>query len=183
MGQSFLAGIQTLAPTIAGAMRQLGTNKEGSDDVGGKLYSKNNVAALKGYCGVMDPMLIPTIWDAFQQIKEINSHRRSIRVAMSKWSKDTGKDIDKAPFFTEQTIKDIVGLNFNPGEAVPTFSSAQRRISISTCRPKLAHEVKGQDNQGIRRGEMRNSPYGTIQRRCPPTPEGTPKKSTARQLF
>jgi hypothetical protein len=61
---------------------------------------------------------------------------------MSQWSKTTGKDIDKAPFFTEQTVKDIVSLNFNPGEAVPTFSLAQRGISILTCRPKLAQEVE-----------------------------------------
>ena len=71
------------------------------------------------------------------------SHRHNIRTQkMSKWSEDTGKDIDKAPFFTEQTMKDIVSLNFNPGEALPTFSSAQRGISILTCRPKLAHEVE-----------------------------------------
>ncbi len=61
---------------------------------------------------------------------------------MSKWSKESGKDIDKAPFFTEQTIKDIVRLNFNLGKAVPTFSSAQRGISILTYRPKSAHEVE-----------------------------------------
>jgi hypothetical protein len=61
---------------------------------------------------------------------------------MSQWSKRTGQDINKAPFFTEQTIKDIVNLNFNPGEAVTTFSSAQRGISILTCRPKPALEVE-----------------------------------------
>ncbi len=53
-----------------------------------------------------------------------------------------GKDIDNAPFFTEQMIKDIVNLSFNPDEAVPTFLSAQRRISILTCRPKSALEVE-----------------------------------------
>ena len=52
-----------------------------------------------------------------------------------------GKDINRAPFFTEQTVKDIVGLNFNPGEAVPIFASAQRGISILTCHPKSAHKV------------------------------------------
>jgi hypothetical protein len=173
MGRSFLAGIQTLAPTIAGATRQLGPSKEGGDDVGGKLYSENNVAALKGYCGVVDPMLIPTIWDAFQQTKEINSHRHSIRVSMSKWSKDTGKDIDKAPFFTEQTIKDIVGLNFNPGEAVPTFSSAQRGISILTCRPKSAHEVETiKEFEEARRATAHTAQFNDVRRRqkAPPSP-------------
>ena len=58
------------------------------------------------------------------------------------WSKQTGMDINKAPFFTEATIKDIISLNFNPGKAFPGYSSAQRGISILTCRPKSAHEVK-----------------------------------------
>ena len=48
--------------------------KEGGDDVGGTLYSKNNVAALMGYCRVLTPAGIPTIWDAFQQTKELASH-------------------------------------------------------------------------------------------------------------
>ncbi len=61
---------------------------------------------------------------------------------MMTWSKRTGMDIDKAPFFVEATIKDIVNLNFNPGKAVPTYSSAQRGISILTCRPKSVHKVK-----------------------------------------
>jgi hypothetical protein len=98
--------------------------------------------AFKGYCSVVNPTNIPTIWDAFQHTHEIASHRHNIRVFMFKWSKQTGKDINKAPFFTEQTIKDIVGLQFNPGEAMPTYSLAQWGISILTCHPKTAHEVE-----------------------------------------
>ena len=103
---------------------------------------ENNVAALKSYCGVLTPVDIPTIWDAFQQTKELVSHRHNLRIGMQRWSKQKGLDIDKAPFFTENSIKDIVGLNFNPGKAVPIFSSPQRGISILTCRPKLAQEVE-----------------------------------------
>ena len=107
MGRSFLAGMQALALMIAGATRLRGSSKEGTDSVGGKLYFENNVAALKGYCGVVNPGGIPTIWDSFQQTQEIASHRHNLRVQMSKWSKETGKDIDKAPFFTKQTVKDM----------------------------------------------------------------------------
>jgi hypothetical protein len=39
-------------------------------------------------------------------------------------------------------VKDIVGLQFNPREAVPTYSLAQWGISILMCHPKSAHEVK-----------------------------------------
>jgi hypothetical protein len=88
------------------------------------MYSENNVAALKGYCGVVDPAKIPAIWDSFQQTKEIASHQHNLRDSMTKWAKQTGKEINKAPFFMEQTIKDIVTLNFNTGEAVPTYASA-----------------------------------------------------------
>jgi hypothetical protein len=173
MGRSFLAGVQALGGTIAGAARQGSTGKEGADDVGGKLYSENNVAALKGYCGVVNATDIPTIWDSFQQTKEIASHRHSIRTQMSKWSKETGKDIDKAPFFTEQTIKDIVSLNFNPGEAVPTFTSAQRGISILTCRPKSAHEVETiKDFEEARRVTAHTAQFNEVRRRqkAPPSP-------------
>ena len=84
--RSFLAGVQALAPTIAGAARLGGNGKEGADDIGGKLYSENNIAALKGYCGVINPSGIPTIWDSFQ----LASHRHKLRVEMSKWSHRQG---------------------------------------------------------------------------------------------
>ncbi len=61
---------------------------------------------------------------------------------MSKWAKDRRKGIDKAPFFTKQTVRDIVGLQFNPGETVPTYSSARQGISILTGRLKSAHKVE-----------------------------------------
>ncbi len=45
-----MAGVQALAPSIAGAARQGGGyNKDGGNNkMGGKIYSKNNVASLKG---------------------------------------------------------------------------------------------------------------------------------------
>ncbi len=57
MERSFLAGVHALAPTLAGATRQvgLGHKDNGGDDFGGTLYLENNAAALKGYCGVDTP--------------------------------------------------------------------------------------------------------------------------------
>ena len=141
--------------------------------MGGKLYSENNVAALKGYCGVATPAGIPVIWDSFQQTCKISSHLHNLRVSMSQWSKTIGKDIDKAPFFTEQTVKDIVSLNFNPGEAVPTFSSAQRGISILTCRPKSAQEVESiKDFEEAQRATAHTAQFNEVRRRqkAPPSP-------------
>jgi hypothetical protein len=177
MGQSFQAGEQALAPSIAGAARQGGNNKDGGGDgVGGKLYSENNVPALIGYCGVANPAGIPTIWDAFQQTKEIASRRHNLRVTMFKWAKDTGKDINKAPFFTEQTAKNIIGLRFNSGEAVPTYSLAQRGISILTCRPKSAHKVKTiKDYEEAWRATAHTVQFNEVQccQKTPPSPPQT----------
>jgi hypothetical protein len=86
-----MAGVQVLAPSIAGAAQQGGgyTKDGGGNKMGGPLYTENNVAALKGYCGVVNPANIPTIWDTFQHTREIASHRHNIRVSMFKWSKQT----------------------------------------------------------------------------------------------
>jgi hypothetical protein len=68
-----MVGVQALAPTIAGAAQQGGRYKRdsGGDGMGGRLYSENNVTTLKGYCGVVDPVNIHTIWDSFQQMKRL----------------------------------------------------------------------------------------------------------------
>jgi hypothetical protein len=39
--------------------------------MGGRLYTKNNIAALKEYCSVVNPANIPTIWDAFHHRHKI----------------------------------------------------------------------------------------------------------------
>ncbi len=106
MGKSFVAGVQALAPTIVGATIQGGAYERdsGGEGMGGCMHSKNNATALKGYCGVVDSAKIPAIWDLFQQTRDIASHRHNLRVLMTKWAKQSGKEIDKAPFFTEQTI-------------------------------------------------------------------------------
>jgi hypothetical protein len=171
-----MVGMQALAPTIAGAARQGGPYKwdSGGNGMGGRLYSENNVTTLKGYCGVVDPVNIHTIWDSFQQMQEIAAHHHNIRIAMTTWAKQTGKEIDKAPFFTEQTIKDIVGLNFNLGEAVPAYASAQRGISILTCRPKTAHEVETIKDFEEARGATAHTAQFNEVRRCQKTPPSPP---------
>jgi hypothetical protein len=88
MGRSFMAGVQALAPSIAGAAHQgSGYGMEVmSDNLGGKMYSLNNVVALKGYCGVVDARDIKVIWDAFQHMKEIVSHQHNLHGFMLKWA-------------------------------------------------------------------------------------------------
>ena len=151
------------------------TSQEGGNDVGGKLYSENNVAALKGYCGVVNPCVIPAIWDAFQQTRELAQHRHNLCVGMMTWSKQTGMDIDKAPFFTKATIKDIVSPNFNPGEAIPTYLSAQRGISILMCWPKSVHEVKLiKDFDEAQRATAHTAQFNEVRRQQKAQPSAPP---------
>jgi hypothetical protein len=52
--------------------REGGYNKDSScDEMGGRLYTKNSIMLLKGYCGINSPVNIPTTWDAFQRTHEI----------------------------------------------------------------------------------------------------------------
>jgi hypothetical protein len=72
----------------------------------------------------------------------------------------------KGPFFMEQTINDIVNLNFNLGEAVPTYASAQRGVSILTCCSKTAHEVETiRDNEEVRRVTAHTGQFNEVRRR------------------
>jgi hypothetical protein len=103
IGRSFMVGVQALRPSIAGAACQGSQYRMDvmSEDLEGKLYSENNVATLKGCCGVVDVRDIPVIWDAFQHTKEIALHQHNLRVTMEKWAKNTGLNINKAPFFNK----------------------------------------------------------------------------------
>ncbi len=70
-------------------------------------------------------------------------------------------------------IKDIVNLNFNPGEAGPTYALAQRGVSILTCRSKMAHEVETiKDNKEARRATAHTAQFNEVRRRqkMPPSP-------------
>jgi hypothetical protein len=107
-------------------------------------------------------------------MQEITVHPHNIRVTITTWAKQTGKEIDKAPFFTEQTIKDIVGLNFNLGEAVPAYASAQWGISILMCRPKMAHEVETIKDFEEAHGATAHTAQFNEVRRCQKTPPSPP---------
>lgn len=119
-----------------------GVDHPNEHEVGGRTYSDDKIAMLKGYCGILDTAQIPRIWYIFQTTKEITSHRHHLRTVMERWAKQTGHEIDKAPFFMETTVKDIVGMHFNPGEGVAHFSSAHQGISILTCQPRSAPDIE-----------------------------------------
>ncbi len=86
-----------------------------------------------------------------------------------------GDGYRQGPFLHGQTTKGIVNLNFNPGEAVPTFSSAQRGISILTCRPKSAHEVETiKDYEEARRATAHTAQFNEVRCRQKAKPSPPP---------
>ncbi len=75
--------------------------------------------------------------------------------------------------FHQANNQDIVFLQLNLGEAVPTYSSAQQGISILMCRPKTAHEVKTiKDYEEARCAMAHTAQFNEVQRhwKTPPSP-------------
>ena len=87
VSQGVVSGLRALAPTLAmAAGRGRADEKMGEgEQVGGKRFSEEQVATLKGYCGVVDERKIPDIWRTFQATKHIATWRATLLAAMEDW--------------------------------------------------------------------------------------------------
>ena len=87
VSQGVVSGLRALAPTLAmAAGRGRSDEKMGDgEQVGGKRFSEEQVATLKGYCGVVDERKIPDIWRTFQATKHIATWRATLLAAMEDW--------------------------------------------------------------------------------------------------
>jgi hypothetical protein len=92
------------------------------------LYTKYQVAVIKGYCGLRDMAAIPIIWARFQTSKHTEDHRN-------------GTEINHGVFFLKETIEDIVKLRPNPGDGHHTLKTAKRGVSILACLPRKQNEI------------------------------------------
>lgn len=147
VSQSVVTGMQALAPSLAaaaGRVSRTGDTQEGGDKaIGGKHFSEEQVATLKGYCGVVDPSLIPGIWRTFQVTKDISNYRHEIRTELEHWEREHGGGgIDQAVFLSRELFQDILCLRFNPGEGVALIGSVHQGLTLLSCRPKSALEVE-----------------------------------------
>ena len=144
MSQGVVSGIKALAPTLAMAATRARTEGGGDpDQVGGKKFLGDQIAALKGYCGVTDVQKIPDIWRVFQSTKLVATWRSYLTLKMAKWEEtNRGGGIDQSPCFTDELFRALVKLEFNPGEGVALYSSRQKGLTILCCRPKTAEEVE-----------------------------------------
>lgn len=146
LSQGVVSGLRALAPTlalVAGRTKEEGRGG-GDEQVGGTRFSEDHVATLKGYCGVVDERKIPNIWRTFQSTKHVGTWRATMEAAMDDWdSKHRGAGgIDQATCYSDELLKSIVKMEFNPGEGVALYSSRQKGVTILCCRPKTAAQVE-----------------------------------------
>lgn len=146
LSQGVVSGLRALAPTLAmAAGRASGEGRGvGEEQVGGTKFSEDHVATLKGYCGVVDERKIPNIWRTFQSTKHVGTWRTTLVAEMEEWDETHrgGGGIDQAPCFSDELLKAIVKLEFNPGEGVALYNSRQKGVTILCCRPKTAAQIE-----------------------------------------
>lgn len=89
VSQGVVSGLKALAPTLAMAATRAQTEGGGDpDQVGGKKFLGDQIAALKGYCGVTDVQKIPDIWRVFQSTKLVTTWRSYLTLKMAKWEEN-----------------------------------------------------------------------------------------------
>ena len=144
VSQGVVSGLKALAPALAlAASRARAEGGGDTDQAGGKMFLGDQIAALKGYCGVTDPAKIPDIWRIFQSTRLVATWRTYLTIKMNKWELDNrGGGIDQSPCFSDELFRAMAKLEFNPGEGIALYNSRQKGITILCCRPKTAEEVE-----------------------------------------
>jgi hypothetical protein len=141
----------TLAREIANTLREVTQNqakasaavvetKKKSEE--GKALDEQQVAALKGFCGVTSAGDCPAIWAIFKQCKNIQSARSHLMRGMEQWGASTGNELTTNILFSEEQMKDIMSVNPNPTETTGTAEASDRGVSNLICLPRTAKEIE-----------------------------------------
>ncbi len=140
-----------LGQGLADALRpQLGTTTTTpglqalQGDESGKIYDELQLAALKGFSHTPEIVGLQPIWGLFQKTKSPMTHRLHIKENMEGWARRNHVHIHKGIFFPKQAIEGFVQLRFNPTGGVAYFDTAERGISILSCRP-----LSGDDRESL----------------------------------
>ena len=128
---------KSVASTMVTASKKATSESHAKDKFGHK-YLPFETAIIKGFAAVKKASLIPSIWAKFQTTKDTNIHRQYIMQAMKKWSDLHNMEIDQSIYLSDQTVEDIVKLNFVPGDGVAMYESCDRGVTVLACRPLSA---------------------------------------------
>lgn len=111
-----------------------------SYELGGRLYDKFQMAAVRGFAHVAEVTDLPAIWALFQYTKHLETHKDNLRRKMIAWATSVDREqqvpIDRSFFLPDATMKEILSLQFNPGGVVPEPEDADLGLSILICRAR-----------------------------------------------
>lgn len=85
---------------------------------------------------------VQPIWVTFQTTKNVDAQRRHLQFGMEKWACLHGVELDCGIFFKQKSLDNIVNLQFNPGQGVAQFRSAERDLSLFICRTRTPDEIE-----------------------------------------
>ena len=139
-----VAASKAVGSAVAAQMNARQGSKDTGTDVDhkGKLYSKYQVAAIKGFSGVHSLKDVPSIWGYFQTTKSTDEHRTMITQRMINWASSHGFRVDRSIFFPASFVEDVVKLNLNPGVCIAEYSSLDKGFTPMACRPRDAAAIE-----------------------------------------
>lgn len=107
-----------------------------SYEEGGKFYDEYQLAILKGFAHTHQISLVPPIWPMFQHTKHMDTHRDNILRKMKQWAMrpEIQVNIDRSLYLSNNSLKEILSLRFNPGGTTAELYSVDSGISILMCR-------------------------------------------------
>jgi hypothetical protein len=110
----------------------------------GKGFDQDQIAKLKGVCGVHNAQHIPAIWSVIQATKgkSIDLYPAHLSKSIESWCRMHHIDRDKSLFLEVKFFEDLVALRFNPGGPVAQFHLVARGMSMLACHSLTAAEAE-----------------------------------------
>ena len=105
-------------------------------------FSQYSLAAQMGWCHVYTECDVPPIWARLLTTKDMGDQRAIMMAAMNQLADAMRMEFDNRVYFSDKTAEAVVKLQPNPGDAIPNFASAGKRLSILACRPKTMAEME-----------------------------------------
>ena len=133
-------GLQSAAPGLSVAA---GGGERLAVGGGGKPFTEDAIAQLKGVCGVVSKRDVPVIWTMFQNSKSFDVYRNKLKSGMALWAQNNGAEIDQGVVFSTATLEELTSLWFNPGKVgVAQYELTEKGVSVLTCRAILLAEME-----------------------------------------
>ena len=104
--------------------------------------SEHQIAALMGYCGIKSPSDIPAVWKKWESGSSPMAWRSDLMELLKEAAKQLDITLERNLFFPDQTMKDFVKVQMNPGGARATFANVEKGMTLMACRPRSATEVE-----------------------------------------